>query len=97
MDHLASEYGWWIDDILEKVYVDQLICLIAKANLRKIANWRMQLAITTNPHVKNPKQLFAILDNEERKITGPAQTELDPGGFEALKQRLKQNPRFVVK
>jgi hypothetical protein len=86
-------------DILNHVYYDDLVYLTEKANVRKLRDYRMQLSITTNPHVKNPKELFKILEQEERRITGAPQLNatMDTAGFEQLKNRLSQNPRFVIK
>lgn len=57
------------------------------------------MAITQNPHVKDPKVLWKTIEEQERAITGePDKTqEFDATGFEMLKARLSENPRFVVK
>lgn len=97
VDFLASEYGWSITDILERVYLDQLVKLIKQSNLRKIREWRMQLSIVSNPHVKDPKNIFRLLDREETRIMGPAGPEFDQVGFEALKNQLSRSQRIIVK
>lgn len=97
VDYLASEYGWSFNDILTQVYFDDLIYLTEKANIRRIREWKMQLAITTNPHIKNPKQLFIILEQQESQMLGTAGAEFDGAGFEVLKNQLTRNPRFIVK
>lgn len=97
MDLLASEYGWSKRDILEDVYIDELFRLTTQINIRKINQYRIDLAIATNPHIKKPEELVKILNEQERQLTGPAGEELDVVGLEALKQKLRHNPRFIVK
>ncbi len=93
---LASEYGWALYDIYYGVYLDELIFLVQKINHRKLIEYRMQLAIVQNPHVKDPKHLWDILTSQDKDfVTEPK--EFDPVGFELLKSQLRGNPRFVVK
>jgi len=95
---LASEYGWPIDDILTKVYLDDLFFLTRYINKRHIVDYRMALAIAQNPHVKNPKELWKILEQQERELSGSdRREEFDAVGFELLKSQLRRNDRFIVK
>jgi hypothetical protein len=55
----------------------------------------MQLAITQNPHTKDPKHLWELIEQEEGVELKPE--EFDHVGFELLKMKMSENPRFVVK
>lgn len=94
---MAHEYGWAKDQILERVYLDELYKLIEQARIRKVREWKMQLAIASNPHVKDPKNLYRLLDAEERRDRKPTPAIFDNQGFELLKQRMSDNPRIIVK
>lgn len=77
------------------VYFDEFFELLQQINKRKIGEWRMQLAITQNPHVKDPKQLWAILEAEDRyKNTSE---KLDKSSFALLKDKMRQSTRIMVK
>lgn len=83
-------------DIYYNVYLPDLVYLVQKINRRKIVDYRMQLAITQNPHIKDPKKLWDILASQDKEFNRrPA--EFDAAGFELLKSQLRGNPRFVVK
>lgn len=102
VDLLASEYGWSKNDILYGVYLDELTELIPKIERRKNAAYKMQLAIVQNPHVKNQKELWSILNTQEKQIERkekPKEEEpkFDAVGFEMLKSKMRQNPRILVK
>jgi hypothetical protein len=84
-------------DILNHVYLDDIEPLLKKARLRKLQEWRMQLSIVSNPHVKDPKKLFAIIAKEERQLLGTVDADFDAKGFDRLKNQLSNNPRFVIK
>lgn len=96
---LGSEYGWSLYDILNHVYYDDLVKLAQLSNVRRLREWSMQLSIVTNPHTKQPKHLFKLLEQEERKILGTSvrPAVMDIAGFEILKNQLSNNPRFVIK
>lgn len=95
IDILASSYGWAIDDIKEKVYFDDLIPLVEKINARQVSEYKMLLAIVQNPYAKDPQKLWQILKSREpHKVRSE---KLDVAGFEALKIRMSQNPRIIVK
>lgn len=84
-------------DILNHVYFEDIVPLMEKARLRKLQEWRMQLSIVSNPHVKDPKKLFAIIAQEERRLLGVVDVGFDAKGFDRLKNQLSNNPRFVIK
>jgi hypothetical protein len=56
----------------------------------------MELAIVQNPHVQNPRELWDVLKSYER-VYNPQDDELDKAGFALLKDRLRGNPRIMVK
>jgi hypothetical protein len=97
VDFLAHEYGWAKNHILENVYLDELYKLLEQARIRKVREWKMQLAIASNPHVKDPKTLYRMLDEEERRNRKLEPVKFDAGAFEVLKQRISDNPRIIVK
>lgn len=95
---MASEYGWAKRDILENVYLDELFVFTRLINRRKINNYKMALAIATNPHIKDPKGLWRALDRQERENDGKGylDAEFDAAGFEAFKARLKQRGSAII-
>lgn len=88
---MGSEYGWAKQDILNDVYLDELYYLTRTINMRKLNENRMKLAIATNPHIKNPRQLWKTFDEQERQLSGKSylDAEFDAVGFERFKQTLK--------
>ena len=54
----------------------------------------MQAAIAQNPHNKDPKQLWKILDEEDGTSNDD---EFDSVGFERLKNKLRSSGNFIVK
>jgi hypothetical protein len=52
------------------------------------------LAIAQNPHSKNPKDLWDMLDNGGTKKTG---SEFNKTSFENFKAIMSKNPKFIVK
>jgi hypothetical protein len=54
----------------------------------------MRLQMIHNPYVKNPKELFNLIDQLDTK---PKKETLDRAGFAFLKQELAKNPKFIVK
>jgi len=54
----------------------------------------MQLAIVQNPHVKEPKTLWDILDAYNRE---PVDEKLDKKSFELFKQKIASSPHIMVK
>ena len=98
VDLLASEYGWAKTEILENVYIDELFFLMQKINIRKVGDYKMQLAIIQNPHVKNHTQLWKVLEQQEKELKHqPVKEEFDPKEFNRLKSALSNNPKFIVK
>lgn len=57
------------------------------------------MAIAQNPHVKDPSILWKELEKQQNEADGKSylDAEFDAVGFEALKSRLRANPRIVVK
>lgn len=91
---MASEYGWSKLDILENVYLDELLYLSKEANKRHIREWKMQLAITQNPYSKKPRELWDIISAQDKDHVDE---KLDKSGLNILRQKLTSNPRFIFK
>jgi len=91
---LASEYGWTHEYIYTKVYFDELFYLSEKIKGRRKGHYRMLLAITHNPHVKDQDALWRLL--EEGNPAVPS-AEFDAAGFERLKMAMSKSPHVVVK
>lgn len=97
---MASNYGWAKSNILEGVYLDELFVLSRLIKRRQISEYKMALAIATNPHTKSPKRLWDTLDQMERANEGKdyLDAEFDTAGFERFKQTLQRHSKsFVVK
>jgi len=92
---LASEYGWAKNEIENHVYFDELVYLVEKINRRKLREYKMQLAISQNAWVENPKELWRILESETSEES--IDEKLDKAGFEAFKQKLSTSKNISVK
>jgi hypothetical protein len=60
----------------------------------------MLVAISSNPHTKNPRELWQTFERMERKIQGRDYIDdgFDAVGFERFKQMLKnKSAGFIVK
>lgn len=95
---MASNYGWAKKDILEGVYLDELFYFVKLINRRKISEYKMALAISTNPHTKTPKKLWDTLDQQERTNEGKdyLDAEFDQAGFDRFKQTLQRHSKAIV-
>lgn len=83
---------------MSTVYLDELLFYVKRIAERKIANMKTQLLIVQNPHTKDPRKLWKEIETSERNISYEKKSDtFDPVGFELLKDKLRQNPRFVVK
>ena len=74
--------------------MDELVVFVAKIRERQVKNYMMDLAIISNPHSKEPKDLWRMLEAQVKK---PVEEKLDKQGMELLKQRLGASKKFVVK
>ena len=62
----------------------------------------MQMAIAQNPHVKDPKEMWNIInglgdDIDPRPRLPEKIPDFDPVGFEIFKAKIGQNPKFTIK
>ena len=58
--------------------------------------YRMQLAIVQNPHVKNPQQLWSLLEQNIRVEDKQDRKELDIAGMERLKDAMRHSGSGVM-
>lgn len=94
---MASEYGWAKDDILNKVYFDELFYMSEQIKRRKLTEYKMELAIAQNPHL-DPKEQVKLWDELKKEDPIPAkQVEFNDEDFGNLKALLTQSPHFEVK
>lgn len=89
---LASQYGWSFDEIYNHIYIEQLLALVPQIERRMLEDYKMQLAIAQNPHVKNPKELWRMLERAQDK-----KPELDTSSIENLKYALGKGSRVLIK
>lgn len=84
---------------MHDTYFDELFFLVDKINKRKIQDYKIQMAIIQNPHVKDPKVLWKEIEKQENELEGKSylEAEFDTVGFEMLKSKMRENPRIVVK
>lgn len=85
---MASNYGWSKKDILEQIYPDEAVKLAKLIQERQSQNYLALLAIAHNPHSKNPKKLWRIL--EKGMIDKKLDNQLDIKGLERLKKKLNK-------
>jgi len=83
---------------MENVYLDELFIFTRLINRRKINDYKMALAIATNPHTKDPKNLWGVLERQERLNEGKEylDAEFDAAGFAAFKQTLQRHGSAIV-
>lgn len=79
---------------MDTLYFDEVYRLMKQIKKRKLGEIRTLLAISENPHRENPQLLWEELNKEENPTSG---LELDRGAFEILKQKMRDNPRIIVK
>jgi len=92
---LASEYGWSLTEILEHVYFDDLFYLVTQMGKRKLDEYRIQLALISNPHTKDPNNLWRKL--EPPPEIGKRPETLDKTSFDVFKTKLTQGSHIIVK
>ena len=100
VDLFASEYGWGKDEILQKVYLDEVFQLQEAIKERKeqllkekLSDFRMQLSIY---HAKDPQEIAKVLEEELRETELPGET-LDVTGMEKLKGAMVISRQFDIK
>jgi hypothetical protein len=78
--------------------LDELFIFTRLINRRKINDYKMGLAIATNPQTKDPKKLWDMLDRQERENEGKSylDAEYDTAGMEALKTKLKRQGSGII-
>lgn len=82
------------------MYIDELFIYTRLIKRRQISEYKIQLAIATNPQTKQPKKLWDTFDQMERQNEGKdyLNAEFDAAGFERFKQTLQRNSTgFIVK
>lgn len=87
IDALAHHYGWSKHQILNEVYFDEAIDYIDLIKRRGIINNLTQLAIVSNPHTRQPKELYETLRLELRKLEKRTMIDVMPekGAFDKLR------------
>ena len=76
------------------MYLDEVIILLNQISKRKKEEYRMLLAISQNPHVKEPKLLWDALSYKEEENDEPVDLEKELG---KLKMAMSDNPRIMIK
>jgi hypothetical protein len=75
--------------------MDELFTLSRAIEKRQLAEYKMQLAIISNPHMKNPQ---ALLDALNKKSGGELRDEkLDKDSFTRLREQLSRSKSIKVK
>ena len=92
---MASEYGWAKDDILDKCYLDEAWGYMRLMKRRKLSHYKMLLAIQ---HAEKPKEIFDMLDAESKTVKSEVEDDkLDKAAFEAFANKMRGNPKMIVK
>lgn len=84
-----------MSDILENIYMDQLLALLPALRKRRLESWRIQLAIAHNPYSENPEALAKSFEPPDDSYYLDAQ--LDRDGMERLKNVMRGGNAFIVK
>lgn len=95
VDVLASQYGWTMDYILDKVYPDEALELTRRIQTRTNSDYLLQLAIVSNPWSKDPKALVTELEQRIDREVGLGGDEPDHAGIERLKGRLASKSKNI--
>lgn len=92
---MASNYHWAKDKILDEVCLDEALEYSKLIKKRQINEHITQLAIISNPHAKNPKELIKTFEEELRKVDnrGIMETERDINATTKLKQIFSRNKK----
>lgn len=90
---LASEYNWAKDDILNKVYFDEVLRLQDHIRKRRLGNYRMLLQIQ---HTSKPEDLASMMDKELEPVTLRSE-EIDKAGLDYLKSLMSKGSGFRIK
>jgi hypothetical protein len=87
IDTLASNYHWGKDQILN-LCLEEAMEYSTLIKKRQIHGYITQLAISSNPHTKNPKELLKSFQEELKKVDnrGIMETERDVDATAKLKQ-----------
>jgi len=91
----ASEYGWTEKYILEEVSFYSFLMLSKQLQKRKKQDALLDLAIVSNPHVPNPKEL--IYNLQEKDDSDSIDTTYDREGLNNLKSLMSQGRGFQVR
>jgi hypothetical protein len=83
-DLVISQYGW---AAYESMTLDEAIVLLPVIRNRKFSEYKMLLAITQNPHTKQPEDLWKLLDVDKEYL----EEDLDKAGMERLKLMMGQS------
>lgn len=81
---------------------DEALQLQERIRQRTYAEYKMQLAISQNPHSKEPEALWKMLDEHMTQLRTAAEIEildqdLDREGLENLKKIMSGGIDFVIK
>lgn len=69
--------------------------MIQEIKKRKVAEYKIQLAIVENPHKKKPEDLWNLFENMDADM--PRAEKFDEAGFNKLKSLLSKGGGFTVK
>lgn len=78
------------------MYPDELLEYDKLIEARRLADWKMKLAIAQNPHAEDPKKLWEALNRQEDD-DNYLEAELDKEAMAAFKEQLSGNSRIIVK
>lgn len=87
----ASSYGWEKNAVLDCVYPEEVPAYRYRIVKRMINDYRMQLAIVNNPHLKEPGKLLEKIEEMESKLEGGdyLSGQLDKEGVAKLKKKIQ--------
>jgi hypothetical protein len=88
IDNLASNYHWSKDAILDDLCFEEAMEYSTLIKKRQINDYITQLAVISNPHTKNPKELLKSFQDELKKIENKG--IIEPEREENATAKLKQ-------
>lgn len=95
VDLIASEYGWTKEYIFNNVYPREIKTFDVMITRRQFNNYRMLLAISSNPHTKDPKKFANLINRQVGNLDTDDTNTFDQVGIQALKKKIATTSKQI--